>query len=113
MLTYNFKKVIVNTYHVKEGYRNKAYFEFERIFSDLFSSRSDTYKTIVERLADGHCELKDIYTDLKVEKNSLVSEYMEDLVTAGLFHVNDVDESVLESGFFSSIIDFNDLRHKH
>ena len=64
----------------KEGF---LFSEFERIFSDLFSSRSSTYKTIVERLADGPCELKDIYTALKVEKNSLVSEYMEDLVTAG------------------------------
>jgi uncharacterized protein len=30
-----------------------------------------------------------------------------------LIHVNGVDESVLESDFFSSIIDFNDLLHKH
>lgn len=30
-----------------------------------------------------------------------------------LIHVNGVDESVLESDFFSSIIDFNDLIHKH
>jgi len=57
--------------------------EFERIFSDLFSNRSAIYKTIVERLAEGPCELKDIYTALKVEKNTLVSHYVEDLVTAG------------------------------
>ena len=30
-----------------------------------------------------------------------------------LIHVNGVEESVLESDFFSSIIDFNDLLHKH
>jgi hypothetical protein len=30
-----------------------------------------------------------------------------------LIHVNGVDESVIESDFFSSIIDFNDLLHKH
>ena len=64
----------------KEGF---LFNEFERIFSDLFSKRSTTYKTIVERLAEGACELKDIYVALNVEKNSLVSEYMEDLVTAG------------------------------
>lgn len=64
----------------KEGF---LFSEFERIFSDLFSKRSTTYKTIVERLAEGPCELKDIYKALEVEKNSLVSEYMEDLVTAG------------------------------
>lgn len=54
----------------KEGF---LFSEFERIFSDLFSSRSATYKVIVERLAEGPCELKDIYTALQVEKNSLVS----------------------------------------
>ena len=64
----------------KEGF---LFSEVERIFSDLFSSRSTTYKIIVETLANGPCELKDIYTALNVEKNSLVSEYMEDLVTAG------------------------------
>ncbi|MBS0585787.1 MAG: ATP-binding protein [Verrucomicrobia bacterium] len=64
----------------KEGF---LFNEFERIFSDLFSSRSAIYKSIVERLAEGPCELKDIYTALAIKKNSLVSEYMEDLVTAG------------------------------
>ena len=64
----------------KEGF---LFSEFERIFSDLFSNRSVIYKKIVERLAEGPCELKDIYKILKVEKNSLVSDYMDDLVTAG------------------------------
>lgn len=64
----------------KEGF---LFSEFERIFSDLFSARSTTYKTIVERLADGPCELKDIYEALGVEKSGVVSGYMEDLVTAG------------------------------
>lgn len=64
----------------KEGF---LFSEFERIFSDLFSKRSAIYKKIVERLADGPCELKDIYKVLKVVKNSLVSEYMDDLITAG------------------------------
>lgn len=64
----------------KEGF---LFSEFERIFSDLFSSRGSIYKTIVERLAEGPCELKSIYEALKVEKNTLVSHYMEDLVTAG------------------------------
>ncbi len=57
--------------------------EFERIFSDLFSTRSAMYKSIVERLAEGPCELKEIYTVLGVEKSSAVSRYMDDLVTAG------------------------------
>ena len=57
--------------------------EFERIFSDLFSTKSIIYKKIVERLANGPCELKDIYTALKVEKSGVISTYMDDLVTAG------------------------------
>ena len=49
----------------------------------MFSNRSGVYKKIVERLAEGPCELKDIYTALNVEKSGVVSRYMEDLVTAG------------------------------
>lgn len=57
--------------------------EFDHIFSDLFSKRSSIYKKIVQRLAEGPCELADIYTALQVEKSGTISEYMEDLVTAG------------------------------
>jgi AAA+ ATPase superfamily predicted ATPase len=64
----------------KEGF---LFSEFDRIFSDLFSTRSTIYKTIVKRLADGPCELKDIYTALNIEKSGVISGYMEDLVTAG------------------------------
>lgn len=64
----------------KEGF---LFNEFERIFSDLFSHRSAIYKKIAERLAQGPCELKDIYAFLKVEKSGKVSEYMQDLKTAG------------------------------
>ncbi len=34
-------------------------------------------------MAEGPCELGDIYTALKVEKSGVVSSYMDDLVTAG------------------------------
>jgi hypothetical protein len=64
----------------KEGF---LFSEFERIFSDLFSTRSAIYKAIVKRLADGPCELNAIYTALKVEKSGVISGYMDDLVTAG------------------------------
>jgi len=63
----------------KEGF---LFSEFERIFSDLFSRRSAVYKRIVERLAEGPCELKDIYVALKVEKSGVISGYMDDLVNA-------------------------------
>lgn len=64
----------------KEGF---LFNEFERIFSDLFSNKSTIYRKIVERLAEGPCELKDIYMALNVEKNGIISQYMNDLVTAG------------------------------
>lgn len=64
----------------KEGF---LFSEFERIFSDLFSHRSVIYKKIVERLAEGPCELKDIYKALKVEKSGVISGYMNDLITSG------------------------------
>jgi AAA+ ATPase superfamily predicted ATPase len=64
----------------KEGF---LFSEFERIFSDLFSTRSATYKKIVKRLAEGPCELKGIYKALKMEKSGVISDYMEDLETAG------------------------------
>lgn len=64
----------------KEGF---LFNEFERIFSDLFSSRSATYKKIVHKLADGPCELKEIYKALKSEKSGVISKYLEDLETAG------------------------------
>jgi len=46
--------------------------EFEQIFSNLFSSRSAIYKKIVERLAEGPSELKDIYTALGVKKKAVL-----------------------------------------
>lgn len=64
----------------KEGF---LFSEFEKIFSDLFSTRSTIYKKIVKRLEEGSCELKDIYTALGVEKNGVISDYMNDLITAG------------------------------
>ncbi len=64
----------------KEGF---LFSEFERIFSDLFSNRSAIYKTIVNRLSTGPCELQDLYSALGVEKSGTVSGYMDDLVTSG------------------------------
>jgi len=57
--------------------------EFDQIFSDLFSSRSALYKEIVQRLAEGSCELAEIYQALDVSKSGIISEYLEDLATSG------------------------------
>jgi len=75
--------------------------EFERIFSDLFSSRSGTYKKIVQRLADGPCELSAIYKALGVKKSGVVGQYLEDLQTSGFisqdftWHLKNGQESKL------------------
>jgi uncharacterized protein len=57
--------------------------EFEQIFSDLFASRSGTYKKIVQRLAEGPCSLSDIYQALGVDKSGVISQYLDDLITSG------------------------------
>lgn len=54
--------------------------EFDRIFSDLFSSRFLRYKQIVERLVDGSATLEQICSALQVEKGGFISGYLEDLV---------------------------------
>lgn len=59
------------------------YREFNQIFSDLFSSKSETYKKIVSKLADGVREQDDICKTLGMEKGGLVSEYLNDLIHAG------------------------------
>ena len=57
--------------------------EFENIFSDLFSTRSDTYKKIAKLLVDGSLEYNDICKKLKVEKTGYVSELLDDLIKSG------------------------------
>lgn len=57
--------------------------EFEQIFTDIFSSRSETYKKIVQGLADGRYDYEEIYKKLKIEKGGAISEYLYDLVKSG------------------------------
>lgn len=57
--------------------------EFERIFSDLFSKRSEIYKKIVLCLAQGAKELEDIFKSLKMKKSGVISDYLDDLIHAG------------------------------
>jgi len=57
--------------------------EFDQVFTDIFSSRSEIYKHIVQCLADGKYEYKDIYKKLKVEKGGVISEYLDELVKSG------------------------------
>lgn len=57
--------------------------EFDQIFSDLFSKRSETYKAIVNRLSEGDALLADMATALGRSKGGDVSTYLDDLCTSG------------------------------
>lgn len=57
--------------------------EFENIFSDLFSKRSATYKRIVRQVVKGPKTLTEICEALKIQKTGVLTDYLEDLITAG------------------------------
>lgn len=57
--------------------------EFNDIFSDLFSKRSETYKSIVQFLANGSAEFKDICVHLQLQRGGHLSEYLDDLTKSG------------------------------
>lgn len=57
--------------------------EFDQIFSDLFSSRSNIYKQIVTCLGDSKADRNYIAKCLDIEVGGVISNYLEDLVKAG------------------------------
>ena len=57
--------------------------EFDRIFSDLFSQRSEIYKHIVSYLADTSAERNQIAKILDMEVGGVLSSYLDDLEKAG------------------------------
>lgn len=57
--------------------------EFIKIFSDLFSGRSDSYLKILKRLVEGSATLQQIADALGMKKGGTVTEYLDDLVTTG------------------------------
>lgn len=57
--------------------------EFNDIFSDLFSNRSETYKKIVSALVEGNTEYNDICRALDVAKSGYLSEHLDDLIQSG------------------------------
>jgi uncharacterized protein len=58
--------------------------EFEKIFTDLFSSRQGLYKKIVESLATGIKTQGEILAHLDLAKSGDLSEYLDDLVKSGI-----------------------------
>lgn len=57
--------------------------EFERIFSDIFGSRSAIYKSIIDRLVVGYATQEEILASCQRSKTGDFSEYLSDLTTAG------------------------------
>jgi len=58
--------------------------EFDNIFHDLFSKRGRIYKNIVQLLTDKHSlNQEEICKGLNRERGRAISEYLNDLVTAG------------------------------
>lgn len=57
--------------------------EFDQIFSDLFSKRSQTYRSIVRTLSKKPLTLDEICDSLKIEKSGSVSRYLNDLILSG------------------------------
>lgn len=57
--------------------------EFDKIFSDLFSRKADTYKHIIEQLISGAKDLDNLCDALKIQKGGGISKYLHDLLLAG------------------------------
>lgn len=57
--------------------------EFERIFSDIFGTRSEVYKKIIEKLLVGAASQDEIIASCNRSKTGDFSEYLSDLTTAG------------------------------
>lgn len=57
--------------------------EFNRIFTDLFSSRSTSYRKIISCLAEKDATQDEVAGALGMKKGGTVGSYLEDLVTTG------------------------------
>lgn len=58
--------------------------EFDEIFHDLFTRKSETYRNILRCLVDGpNAQLEDIFKMLGIKKSGMTLEYLNDLSQAG------------------------------
>lgn len=64
----------------KEGF---LFSEFDRIFSDLFKRREESFRKILMRLVHGNADMAEICKALGMEKGGTVSAYLEELVSIG------------------------------
>lgn len=96
--------------------------EFDKIFTDIYTNRSSSYRAIIDYLIQTRhhslylCEIKfsrdpigmNIVKEMLEKIKRLKSpKYFSRRVV--LIHVNGVKEEVVDSQFFSKIIDFSDL----
>lgn len=66
--------------------KGPLFYEFDQIFSDLFSKRAQTYSNIVETLAHAPLTFDEICKKLGLKKSGSVSQCLEDLELAGFVH---------------------------
>src|SRR3990167_9105827 len=57
--------------------------EFDKIFSDLFSKRSEKYKKIVRSLANRSTSQDEICRSLGLKQSGDIGEYLDDLIKSG------------------------------
>ena len=59
------------------------YYEFEQIFSDLFSPKNKTYRMLLESIVDGSLSPQEIFERLDLNKAGYFSDCLSDLEVAG------------------------------
>ncbi len=57
--------------------------EFEKIFSDLFSSKNVFYKNIVTCLSDGISDQVTICQKIRLKRGGDISQHLDDLIKSG------------------------------
>ena len=57
--------------------------EFDDIFTDLFSKRNATYKSIIETLANGISTQEEISSKIGIQRSGDISRYLDELIQAG------------------------------
>ena len=64
--------------------------EFDRIFTDIFSHRAGIYKKIIATLVNGNKSVSEISKAIGRERSGALSEYLNDLSSAGFIMKNNV-----------------------
>ena len=57
--------------------------EFDKIFRDIFGKRANDYKQIVQKLADGSCEVGELCKKLEIESTGGFSKKLHVLQQSG------------------------------